>query len=506
LLSLAELSRAANEMANRVTGHRVQEIVQPDAQRVVLTTYGPVTGGGSRRQHVLLSSHPETGRLSLLTQPPRKAPRPPGFAQYLRAHAQGARITGVSVLGGDRQVAFDLESEEGSARLLLSLFGRRSNLYYLDAEGCVVTTLRPLDATRPELSLGKAWQPPGASPPGAGADRFADVGEDELFPAIESAYGERESEGAHAELVRQIGQALKKEGRRIERKLEKLGAELAAAEAATELARHGELLKNALGSVKRGDSEAVVVDPESGEPVSISLDPMRSPAQNLDAIFKRYQKAVRKLTKGGAQEDAARDAQREHEARVEAFEAARSSEDALRALAEEEAWQALLRRHEPARPKGARGGSAQPPAEVKLGNQRVPRKFVPRRYRTAEDLEIWVGRSDAANDYLSTRLARGKDLFFHLDGAPGSHVILRTEGRRDPPSEALLDACELAVHFSKSKNATRADVHVVPIKNVRKPKGAKPGLVTVHGGKTLHLRRTRSRLDRILAARKDDTP
>ena len=506
MLSLTELSRAVRVMASRVTGHRVQEVVQPDGQRVVLTTYGGVAGGESRRQHVLLSCHPETGRLSMLAHPPRKAPRPPHFAQYLRAHALGARITAVSLLGGDRQVAFDLESEEGSARLLLSLFGRRSNLYCLDAQGSVVATLRPLAATRPELSLGEPWQPPGASPPGAGADRFADAGEDDLFRAIEAVYGEREAEGAHAELVRQIEQALKKEGRRIARKHEKLGAELAAAEAATELARHGELLKHALGSVKRGDVESVVVDPESGESVSIALDPTRSPAQNLDAIFKRYQKAVRKLTKGGAQEDAVRAAQREHEARVEAFEAARPSEDALRSLAEEEAWQALLRRYQPARPKGASGGTARPPAEVKLGNRSVPRKFVPRRYRTAEDLEIWVGRSDAANDYLSTRLARGKDLFFHLDGAPGSHVILRTEGRNDPPSEALLDACELAVHFSKSKNATRADVHIVPIKNVRKPKGAKPGLVTVHGGKTLHLRRTRSRLDRILAARLDDSP
>jgi predicted ribosome quality control (RQC) complex YloA/Tae2 family protein len=52
----------------------------------------------------------------------------------------------------------------------------------------------------------------------------------------------------------------------------------------------------------------------------------------------------------------------------------------------------------------------------------------------------------------------------------------------------VLDACELAVHFSKFKNATRADVHAVPIANVRKPKGSKPGLVTVHGGKTIHLR------------------
>ena len=131
----------------------------------------------------------------------------------------------------------------------------------------------------------------------------------------------------------------------------------------------------------------------------------------------------------------------------------------------------------------------------------VERRLRPRRYKSRDDLEIWVGRSDEGNDHLSTRLARGNDLFFHLDGAPGSHVILRTEGRSDPPSEAVLDACELAVHFSKQKKANRADVHVVPIQNVRKPKGAKPGLVVVHGGRSVHLRREEKRLERILAAR-----
>jgi predicted ribosome quality control (RQC) complex YloA/Tae2 family protein len=143
------------------------------------------------------------------------------------------------------------------------------------------------------------------------------------------------------------------------------------------------------------------------------------------------------------------------------------------------------------------------PPEQKLGKHTVPNRLMPRRYRSAGGLEIWVGRSAAGNDHLSLRLARGKDLFFHLDGAPGSHVVLRTEGRTDPPAEALLDACELAVHFSKFKNATRADVHAVPIANVRKPKGSKPGLVSVHGGKTIHLRRAEARLKRILEARID---
>ena len=83
-------------------------------------------------------------------------------------------------------------------------------------------------------------------------------------------------------------------------------------------------------------------------------------------------------------------------------------------------------------------------------------------------------------------------------------VILRTEGREDPPAEAVIDACELAVHFSKQKNAGRADVHVVPIKNVKKPKGAKRGLVYVTGGKSVHLRREPERLERLLKSKIDD--
>jgi predicted ribosome quality control (RQC) complex YloA/Tae2 family protein len=135
----------------------------------------------------------------------------------------------------------------------------------------------------------------------------------------------------------------------------------------------------------------------------------------------------------------------------------------------------------------------------------MPARLRPRRYRSATGLEIWVGRSDEGNDHLSTRLARGNDLFFHLDGSPGSHVVLRTEGRSDPPSEAVLEACELAVHFSKQRGASRAAVHVAPIKNVKKPNGAKPGLVFVHGGRTVQLRHEPARLRRTLEARIEDS-
>ena len=81
---------------------------------------------------------------------------------------------------------------------------------------------------------------------------------------------------------------------------------------------------------------------------------------------------------------------------------------------------------------------------------------------------------------------------------------MRTEGRLDPPPKSLLDACELAVHFSKMKNAGNSDVHMAHIKDVKKPKGAKPGLVYVRSGKTIHLRRDAKRLQNILASRIDE--
>ncbi len=168
-------------------------------------------------------------------------------------------------------------------------------------------------------------------------------------------------------------------------------------------------------------------------------------------------------------------------------------------LAERPLLKELLKKHT----RSTKRPSAPQATEAKLPGplRNLDAKLMPRRYLSADGLEIWVGRSDAANDYLTTRLARGNDLFFHLDGAPGSHVILRTEGRTDPPQESVLDACELAVRFSKFKNASRADVHVVPIKQVKKPKGAKKGLVYVTGGKSIHLRREAKRSERIIAAR-----
>ena len=500
VLSLAELRRAARAVERRFAGFRVERIAQPDAFRVALTFHGRADGDDrSGRRCLVLSCDPAFARVGELERAPASAERPPAFLQFLRPRIEGARLRSARIAGEDRQLVLVFDGADASFDVLLSLLGRRSNCYVIASDGRLLAAQRPLEQTRRSLRIGEPWEAPPEPAPREGDDRFAAEDDDALLRAIEAAYAGSEDERTSDALGARVAKALRKERKAAEKRVERIDAELAEAEHAGDLQRHGELLKGALARVEPGMREIEVADYATGEPVRIPLDPALSPKQNLEATFKRYQKLIRRLAKAGAQSEEARAGlaaltalEDELSARVAANDA-----DGVARLAERADVAKLVRKHLAEVPPAA----ALPAKRAPKGPfDEVPRRLQPRRYRSADGLEIWVGRSDEGNDHLSTRLARGNDLFFHLDGAPGSHVVLRTEGRSDPPSESLLDACELAVHFSKFRNAGSADVHVAPIKNVKKPKGAKRGLVYVTGGRSIRLRREEARLARLLAS------
>jgi predicted ribosome quality control (RQC) complex YloA/Tae2 family protein len=498
MLSLVELERVAKALTEELVGGRIERWVEPEPGRLCFSIYRRDEDDEKKRV-IDVDARPERAHVARLDRMPKAPTSMPAFCAYLRAHLSRARLLSASIRANDRQLALRFEAARGEFELLLSLFGRRSNLYLLDVDDRLVLALRPLGETRPELSLGGTYLDPGSAAPRTGADRFASVADSSLLRAIAAHYAGANEERTADEDQRQLLRALKKERKSADRRLARIEAELAESDQASTLQYWGELLKSNLSRIEPGAASLEVRDFETDQPVEIPLDPKLSGKANLEAIFKRYQKLVRRLTKAGGQVDAVREGLRV----IEALESeVREATDLDEILGRDEVRK-LLHRH-------VAGTDAPTSTSVPLRPplpsvyRAMPRKLHPRRYRSVDGCEIWVGRSDEGNDVLSTRLARGKDLFFHLDGAPGSHVILRTEGREDPPSESVLDACELAVHFSKQKNATRADVHVVPIKNVKKPKGAKRGLVYVTGGKSIHLRREADRLERLLASRIDD--
>jgi predicted ribosome quality control (RQC) complex YloA/Tae2 family protein len=500
-LCLTELRRIARVVAATHAEARVGKLVQPGATEVALLL------GGRDRRWLLLSARPRAARASTPDGSPVAPPKPPAFAQHLRAHYEGLRLTSAEVEGDERQLRLRFkggEGEEDGRSLLLSILGPRSNLYALDAADRVTAALRPLRETRRDLSLGGPWHDPPGGPPAAGEDRFAELPDEELLAEVERVFGAAEEGAAEAALVRRIASALRKQRAALTKKLALVEKDLTAQADAERLSREGELLKANLREVTPGQASVTLRDFTTAEPVEVTLDPKLSPSANLEQIFKRARKAEKRARKAAGDVDAVR----ERVAALDALdeEAAAASEgEALTAFAARSEVTRMLERFAPA----PASETAEPAPKTKnrvfrLGKTELPLRLTPKIYKTLDGLEIWVGKNDQGNDVLTTRLARGKDLFFHLEGSPGSHVILRTEGRGDPPAESLLDAAELSVEFSRAKNATNASVHVAAVKDISKPRGAKPGLVYVHRGRTIQLRRDPKRLERVLKSRTEE--
>ena len=499
MLSLAELRRVVAALGERV-GARIDKVVQPDPAEVVLHLSGGQDLAPDDRMLLLLSANPKHARLSALPRGRKALPQPLAFAQYLKAHLDGGRLRAIALEGEDRQVRLRVETREGRFSILVSILGPRSNCYVLDGGDRIVATARALADTRRDLSLGDVWASPASGAPREGEDRFASAEGRALLDAIEAHYAAQEGAADERQLATRVAKALKKRSGSLEKKLRLLEADLAAGEEAPRLERLGELLKTRMRDVKAGMTEVAVPDFETGEPVTIPLEPKLSPQKNMERLFQRARKAEKRARKAAGDIDITR----ERFAYSEALraEVADATPERLAEIAEDPEVARLLERYFPD-PKP----SSDAPVKKKIwkiGKRELPTRLVPKRYLTESGLEVWVGKNDEGNDILTTRLARGNDLFFHLEGDPGSHVVLRTQGANPPPDDAILDAAELAVNFSKAKKASRAPVHIAEIKDISKPSGAKPGLVYVHRGRTIQLKRSPERLARILAARLDD--
>jgi predicted ribosome quality control (RQC) complex YloA/Tae2 family protein len=496
-LSLAELRRIARVLAERHANARLAKVVQPTPHEVALLL------AGAERVWLLVSTRPRAARLGERVDAPVAPPAPPGFAQYVRAHVEGARLAAASVAGEERQLRLRFLGAEGERSLLFSVLGPRSNLYALGADDRVVAALRPLGETRRDLALGEPWRDPPGSPPLAGEDRFAGVPDAELLREVERRFAAADEAAGEAVLARRVAQALRKQRASLEKKLALLEEDLGAEAEAQRLAKGGELLKTQLREVKPGRASVTLRDFATGEAVEVALDPKLSPSANVEQLFKRARKAEKRARKAAAEVGPVRERLVALDA-LAAEAAAAGEGEALAAFAANPEVARLLERFAPA-PAATSGAPEAPKKRVfRLGKTELSARLSPKVYTTLDGLEIWVGKNDEGNDLLTTRLARGNDLFFHLEGSPGSHVILRTEGRADPPSDSLLDAAELAVEFSKAKQAGRASVHVAAVKDVSKPPGTKPGLVYVHRGRTIQLRRDPKRLERVLASRTEE--
>jgi predicted ribosome quality control (RQC) complex YloA/Tae2 family protein len=124
------------------------------------------------------------------------------------------------------------------------------------------------------------------------------------------------------------------------------------------------------------------------------------------------------------------------------------------------------------------------------------------RYELPDGWVVYAGRTDAANDYVSMKLARQGDRWFHVRGMPGGHVVLRVEGGRSPDRATLEGAASIAAFHSKARTGGIVAVSMAEGRNVSKPRGAKAGTVEIRKEAVLKVRPIGEQ--ELMALRRDD--
>ncbi|MCI5669002.1 MAG: NFACT family protein [Oscillospiraceae bacterium] len=253
---------------------------------------------------------------------------------------------------------------------------------------------------------------------------------------------------------------------RVSRKLELQKKELAECGEREVFRVRGDLINANIWRLEKGQSSVVLEDFTTGEPVEIQLDPRLTPAQNAQKYYTEYRKldtAEKKLTEliaKGQQELIYIDSVFDAASRTE-------SESDLSEIRRELREQGYLK-----------GGVR--------ADEKVKKTSEPLHFRSTEGFEILVGRNNRQNDQLTLKTAKAADIWLHTQGIAGSHVIIRTEGRQ-PGEQTLFEAAQLAAYHSKGRSGSGVAVDYVPVKFVKKPAGAKPGMVIFTNNRTLYV-------------------
>ena len=262
-----------------------------------------------------------------------------------------------------------------------------------------------------------------------------------------------------AERLRQKSRDLLKTVRNLhERAMRKQTArteELAQSEASDELRVRGELVQANLWRIERGMARVTVDNYYTGKPETIPLDVRLSPSGNAQKYFKEYKKkqtAARMLAR--LLEEGKREIEY-LETVVYEVETA-TGEQALGEIRAELKSQGYLKYY-----------------KVRDKKQK-PADFY--RYRSTDGLLILVGRNNAQNDKLTLHTARGRDLWFHVKNAPGSHAVVISEGQPIPDATRE-QAAQLAVLHSSQAGGAKVPVDYTFVRNIRKTGDLKPGMV-----------------------------
>lgn len=472
-LKWKEISRLIEEARSALEGSSLQKIAQlkevAGGESFAFSGFGE--RGGWRIWTCLLMDH-TCWVFSEDDWQMESQPEPSVFVMVLRKHLLGKRVQRVEQVDSERMVFWHFDSGHS---LLFELLPKRANLLLIDSWNPEKRQMRCIQAYRQvTLESGAIYTlpepPPNSVTSGDEIRAFGEEDQESAYPyhrAVAKKYWDSVQRSGFVGYQRLWRQAWKSQTKKLNTALENAKKDLEESKEAELFHKRGMALITHLynlGPKALPKEKKIELDG-----IEIPLDLSKSYSDNAENYFKKSKKMNRAVG--------------ELEARVEglqkkAADLAVVAEKIEKAQTEEqlEALEPIFKREGVAIPE--------PPTAKKEKESPLAKPFL--EVQSSDGFRILCGRNQAENRRVTFQEAKGSDMWVHVKGAPGAHVVVKSQKGKTFPLNTLLEAAQLCLYHSKIRKGKRAEVDYTPRKYVKAIKGT-VAEVTYTGNKTLYL-------------------
>jgi len=538
-------SNIVKELKDELIGAKVNKISQPELDTVILQMRGTE---GNRK--LLLTSNNAYARIhytDIARENPMQAPL---FLMVLRKHLVGSKLVEINQVNGDRLInlnfiGYDEFGYDQAFTLSIEMMGKHSNIILIrDKEGTIVDCIKHVSSLKNSyrsLLPGKTYVTPPESdkldPLNYTDEELKDClelldFEEDFFSKTFAGVSKKTSHYIHSiyqnedplEFTRTILDSLGKSSRffilksekgfedvtsypfketylefdspslaletfvsekdakdriksktsdlqkilnnnlqRVRKKIELLDKAIEDSMDKEEFRLKGEILSANVYALKDGMEKATLLNYYTNEEIEIRLNSSKTISQNIEIYYNKYNKKKRSEVMARGQKILALE-EEDYLVSILLSLDNLENENEIQDIRQELMVAGYLRFKKPKNKK-----------------EKVSK---PLHFKSTEGIDIYVGKNNTQNDYLTTKYANRHDTWLHTKNIPGSHVIIRSD---DFNNETLLEAANLAAYFSKASKSTKVPVDYTLVKHVKKPSGAKPGMVIYSTNKTLYV-------------------
>lgn len=545
------INAAKDEFKNKIVGFNINKIYQPQPDSIILI---------ANKYKLLISANPSAPRIHFSSQTQDNPKNAPMFCMVLRKYIQNSRIKNIVQPDFERILNFELESvnEFGDARqfkLIVEIMGKHSNIILTDENEMIIDAIKhvpifkssvrqilphlkykmppnpnkinPLEITEQEFkslphdeSIYKFLN--GISPTIAkeicfrsqnqnlyqnffaiqqniinsryeleiiydendkpiilsAVDlkmytgkkiKFADASE-----AIETFFSHKAKQNTLHQKSADIQKIISNNISRCQKKIQLQLQSLRDTANKNEYKLFGELIMANIYKIKSGSDFFLAQNYyDNDKPVEIKLDKNLSASENAQKYFRKYNRLKRTEIAVSEQLKLNNDELEYLKSVMQNLRLCESESD-IDEIRDELYQQKIIHKH--------KNKQIKKPSYL---------KFV-----SSDGLNIFVGKNNLQNDFLTLKFAHANDLWLHTKNIPGSHVIIRTENK-SVTSQTLFEAANLCALHSKACNSSNVAVDYTQKKFVKKPSGAKPGMVIYENYKTIYVTPDKSLMDNL---------